>query len=151
MRTFISEGFIFLVIIAVIFMGAIFAKDSVAATVQEIGTALEERKLNKQLISKLKGVSGESLHGIAIEILLWDVRALRSWLETKTMLPDAKKEQQVEECRRTASERHSHYSEMLRDMSDKQVTALIRKEFGNRDMEWRRRFIEHLDDLKAVG
>ncbi len=151
MRNLIAEGFIFLVIAALVVMGAVFARDSLSAAVQDIGTALEERKLNKQIMSKLKGLSSEGLHGIAMEILLWDVRALQNWLETKSMLPDGQKQEQIEQCRRNASEQYSHYSAMLKDMADKQVIALIRKEFGNRDMEWKRRFIAGLNAPKTLS
>ncbi len=145
MRTLISETFLIIVVVVLVAVGLSFARNFIAETIEDIRTALEEKRLNSQIAARLKGVSFADLHSILMDVMLWDAMALLDWLETKSILTDDQKRLQVEECRRTIDERRSHYTNLVRDMEPPEIVKLIQAEVRDRDSPWRRKFLDRLE------
>ncbi len=97
MKTLISEFAMWLMILVLVVAGVFFVKDSVAATVGDVVAGLEERKLNKQISTRLGSTPPKHLRSLALDILLEDITRLKSWLETKSILPDDQKQKQIRE------------------------------------------------------
>ena len=72
MRNLIAELFMAMVAIAVMTLGVVAVKASIADGFQEIRAAVEERSLRRLLMSKLKGASPRDIRKVAMEALLWD-------------------------------------------------------------------------------
>ncbi len=151
MRNLIAELFMAMVAIAVMTLGVVAVKASIADGFQEIRAAVEERSLRRLLMSKLKGASPRDIRKVAMEALLWDVRSALDWLETRSMLPDVQRQAQIGQYRRNLAEQQEHYSAMLRDMTDRQVMELTKGEFQGRDIGWRRTFLQRSELLRATG
>ncbi len=145
MKTILSEMFLVLTVVVVIALGAGSLKDTIAAEIEEIGIVLEDRRLNKRIMSRLKAAAPGDFRGIVTDVFLTDVLLLTEWLETKSLLSEDQKRRQILECRETLVKKRDHYSTMFRDMSDKQVLKLVRAHILAHDSSWRRRLLTRLN------
>lgn len=145
MKTLISEFAMWLMVLVLVVAGAFFVKDSIAATVGDIMASWEERKLNQQILSKLRIMPVHRLKSLALDILLEDVVRLRTWLQTKSILPEPQKQKQIAECNQTFLTQRSHYTEMLGPMSDKDVVKVLGQQISERNIEWRRNLLNRLN------
>jgi hypothetical protein len=144
MKTLISEFAMWLMILVLVVAGAFFVKDSIAATVGDVVAGMEERKLNKQISSRLESTPPKHLRSLALDILLEDITRLKNWLETKSILPEDQKQKQIRDCHQTLREQHAHYSAMLRGMQDRDIVNLLMKQASEKNYEWRRKLLTHL-------
>ncbi len=145
MRTLISETFLAIVLVLIVLAGLFFVRNFIAETIDDIRIALEEKRLDRRITAKLKRSSAPVLRSIVMGVMLWDPTAFLDWLQTKSILPDIRKQSQIETCRRTIEERRDHYSTQVRHMEPAELVKLIRGEIRDRDSAWRRRFLERLE------
>lgn len=145
MKTLISEFAMWLMVIVLVIAGAFFVKDSITAAVGDVMAGWEERKLNKQIFSKLRLLPVQQLRLLALDVLLEDVVRLRHWLQTKSILPEAQKLKQIEDCDQTFVSQRAHYTAMLGAMNDKDVVKLLAKQASERNIEWRRSLLNRLN------
>ncbi len=145
MKTLISE--IFLVFLVILFagFGVFYFLTSVTSGFEEVETALEDRKLNKQVFSKLKAATSSQLRSVAMEVLLWDLLAYHDFLQNKSMLPDSQKRAQIEECRRKLSGEHARQFARLQGMTDRQVFKSLKSQILDRNAAWRRNLLSRLE------
>jgi hypothetical protein len=144
MKTLISEFAMWLMVIVLVVAGAFFVKDSIAATVGDVMAGWEERKLNRQIVSKLRILPVQRLRSLALDVLLEDVVRLRTWLQTKSILPENQKQKQIEDCNQTLLSQRAHYTAMLGPMNDTDVVKLLGKQISDRNIEWRRNLLNRL-------
>lgn len=133
-----------LMALVLVVAGVFFVKDSISATVGDVVAGMEERKLNKQISSRLENTPSQQLRSLALNIMLEDVTRLKAWLETKSILPDDQKQKQINDCQQTLLKQHAHYSAMLGGMQDRDIIALLMKQASEKNYEWRRKLLTHL-------
>ncbi len=144
MKTLISEFAMWLMIVVLVVAGVFFVKDSIAATVGDVVAGLEERKLNRQIGSRLQKTPSQHLRLLALDIFLEDITRLKTWLETKSILPDHQKQKQIQDCHQTLLKQQAHFSAMLNGMQDKEIVKLLVKQASEKNYEWRRKLLTHL-------
>lgn len=145
MKTLISSLFIVIMIVVLITMGAQSLRDSLAAEIEEIGSVLEDRKLNKRIMSKVKRAPSRDLRSIVTDVLVMDVSLLKEWLETRSALPEDQRRRQICGCQETMVKQRHHYSTMFEGMSDKAILKLFKEHISEHDTAWRRRLLSRLE------
>lgn len=145
MKAILSTFFIGIMILVLVFMGAKSLRESIAAEIEEVGIALEDRKLNKRIMSKLKSAASGDFRRIVMDVFLMDVSLLKEWLETKSSLSEEQKRRQIRECKETLENKKNHYSTMFQGMSDEEILKLVKSHISDHDSAWRRRLLSLLE------
>ncbi|MFC1834294.1 hypothetical protein ACFL2Q_06110 [Thermodesulfobacteriota bacterium] len=145
MKTAISLIFMTIVAVSLVVAAFLFVKNFVMTGVQEVGEWLEERKSIHRVVVGAKRLSSHNLHNLAVEIRLWDTRRYLEWLETKSILANPRKQQEIDRCQQMLSEEWALAVTLLDGMSDEEIVEIVKNQAKVRAPGWRRELLTRLE------
>lgn len=145
MRNLISEAFIFLALILVLALGALWARSSVKAEVERFKEVLAEKRFFKNLAAALQSKSQGELSTIVMDLLLWDTRSALDWFEHKSILGETEKQRAVLDLRNTMARKQEEVRHLVRSKTNQAMADLILDEVRKKPASWRYEFLTRLD------